>query len=353
MPRGKAKPKKEPSKLLQAMQFLSVCQKNEADNDSQMYCSLQNGLAVAFDGILAAGTYIDEQLDACPHTHQMILALSRCGDTRAITQHQDRLQVRSDEFEAFVPCCKRERLTAVNPDARTVAVSESLISAIETVAPLCSEKGDIIEAISIQVNTNSVLATNREMIIEAWHGCNLPFGEMLIPLACAKALSKVKKKVVGIGLKPNVAALFPAGKDQNLHDNLTFWFEDNSWLRTNLFKNRWRDKAFNLPIPTNQARPIPKSVFETVAKVLPFSEDGKVYFSEGKVSSHNLSQTGAGYSLPVSEGPTNKVYKGKNFLLAGKHAVSINELERFTMFYGATTRCAVWHDTLLKYGKQV
>src|SRR6266576_4333701 len=105
MPRGKAKSKKEPSKLLQAMQFLSVCRSDEADNDSQMYCNMQANTAIAFDGIIAAGIKIEEEFNACPHTQQMVLALSRCGDKTVITQlSPDRLQIRSEGFEAYVPC---------------------------------------------------------------------------------------------------------------------------------------------------------------------------------------------------------------------------------------------------------
>lgn len=341
------KQKVEQSKLLKAMQFLSVCQKSDADNDAQMHCSLLNHTAVAFDGILAAGIMIDENLDACPHTQRLILALSRCGPTFQIIQlTPETLQVRSDGFEAFIPCCKRERLTAVNPDTGNIPVTGALTSAIETVAPLASDKADVLEAASIKIDVNSVLATNREMILEAWHSCKLPFGDLLIPKIAAIALGKIKKQVIAIGIRPNIAALFPDSKDKNLHEAMTFWFEDNSWLRTNLHKGKWRDKAGGLlKLPSDKARTIPASFFETVAKVLPFSEDGQIYCAEGRVSSHGYDKQGAGYSLPVTDGPVNKIYSGKNLLLAGKLSTIIDEhqVKDATLFFGANTRSVVSH----------
>lgn len=350
MPKGKRKLKQEQSKLLQAMQFLSVCQKDTADNDAEMYCSLQNHTAIAFNGVLAAGIKIDEDLDVCPHTYQMILALSRCGEKRAITQlTPETLQIRSDEFEAFVPCCKRERLTPVNPDAGIIPVSDSLTGAIEMAAPLASEKADVIEAVSIQLNVNSLLATNRMMIMEVWHGSNLPFGELLIPKVAATALGKIKKQIVSIGIKSNHTFPFTIKPDQVVHEAITFWFADGSWLRTNLFKGKWRNELIKLPMPSNTTRPIPASFFETVKNVLPFSKDGKVYCYAEFVGSHNKENTGAGYSQPQLDGPVDKVYIGKDLLLAGKMATAIDEdqSKKFTMFFGGTMRCAVWHDVLV------
>ena len=345
---------KSESKLQQAMQFLSVCQQDEAVNDSQTHCSIVNHTAVAFDGILAAGIMIDEDLNCCPHTRQMALALSRCSDTWTITQlAPETLQIRSGEFEAYIPCCHRERLTAANPDAGNIPVSAGLTSALEMAAPLASDKADALEAASLLIEPNSVLATNREMILEAWHGSALPFGGFLIPKMAAAALVKIKKQIIAIGIKPNLAALFPAGKDQNLHESITFWFADNSWLRTQLYKGKWRSDAMALlKEPTAAIRPIPQTFFDTVKKVMPFSEDDKVYCGEGKVASHYQDRQGAGYSLPFADAPKMKIYKGKNLLIAGKYSTMIDERHddksgHVTMFYGTNVRCAVWHDWII------
>ena len=93
----KQKPVK--SKLLQAFEFLSLCQKDSGTNDAQMHCRLSNRTAIAFDGIIACGIAIEDGFECCPHTHKMTLALARCGPTFAITQiSPETLQVRSDGF---------------------------------------------------------------------------------------------------------------------------------------------------------------------------------------------------------------------------------------------------------------
>jgi hypothetical protein len=344
------KPKKSKpvaSKLLQAMQFLSVCQDSKG-NDAQTHCSLQDHNAIAFDGVIAAGIRIDEDLNACPQTEKMVMALTRCGANFAITQlSPEMLQVRSDEFEAYIPCVKRERLPAVNPYAPSLRVSDSLIQAITAVAPLTSEKGDALEAASIQICSNSVLATDRSMVMEVWHGLNLPVEGFLLPKVAAVALGKIKKSLVGIGFKPTLECLF--GKEVE-YASLTFWFEDQSWFRTNLFKGKWREDAVKLlKLPSANVKPIPATFFETVAKVAPFSQDGKMYCEPTRVNSHSGDQMGAGMSLPVEHGPSNKVYKTKNLMLVGKHCNTMDESQgsNFTMFYGGNVRCAVWHDELI------
>lgn len=351
MPKAKKKPA---SKLLQALQFLSVCQVDKGTNDSQMFCNIQNRTAIAFDGVIAAGVNIDEELDACPHTKEMVMALARCGESFQIVQlSPETLKISSGEFQAFVPCCQRERLTPANPEAATVPVSADLTLAIQSVAVLATDKADILEAVSIQLNRNSVVATNRKMVMEAWHGSNMQFEGFLIPKPAATALKKIGKKITHIGMKPNLAALFPAGQDQNLHDALTFWFEDGSWMRTQLHKGKWRDNAANLlKNPSDKTRTVSEQFFECVGKVLPFSSDGRIYCKQGIVSSHWQPLEGAGYSLAVDSGPVNKIYDGKNLVEAGKFAQFIDDSQgdHFTMFYGPTIRAAVWHDNLTEEG---
>ena len=249
---------------------------------------------------------------------------------------------------AFVPCCDPIRLQAVNPEAGNIPVSDALTGAIEIAAPLASEKSDILEAASIQINAHSVIATNREMVIEAWHGSGFEYGNLLLPKAAAAAIVKSNKKITAIGIKSNTDLNF-IGKPQITSEQVTFWFSDGSWLRTALYKGKWRENiAAMLKIPSENARPITPAFFDTVKKVLAFSDDDKVYCAEGKIASHQVNTQGAIYSLPAPDAPNMKIYKGKNLLIAGCHSTKIDETqgEHITMFYGPDTRCAIWHDPL-------
>jgi hypothetical protein len=329
MPKKKSNPQ---SRLLEAMRFLSLCQKKDG-NEAETYCRLTHNSAVAFNSTLAIGSLIEEDIEACPHTASMILALERCGDSYSITQLNDnRLLVRSGDFQAFVPCCDPAKLSWAAPDAAQAAITDALTGALKLLAPIVKDKAPTVLAASILLRSGSAIATNRVVIVEAWHGCNLP--AISIPKAAATAILKSGKKVAWFGLGANTA---------------TFGFDDQSWIRTNLFKTQ-EDMSLLLDKFASDPREIKPAFFEAVRKIAPFSKDGLVYCGGNEtVSSHRSGlQLGGELTLMVEGGLHKRIYSIDNLKLIEKYVKKIDENagQNVTMFFGDNIRGAIWHDEL-------
>jgi hypothetical protein len=118
--------------------------------------------------------------------------------------------------------------------------------------------------------------------VESWHGNNLPKG-MVLPKIISDVINKVNKKLTSFGCSDYSA---------------TFWFEDESWIRTQLVSDEWPiaqlEKILNAP---SNPWPIPEGLFEGLSAIGPFSDDGFVYFDTGLLKTHAADGVGATYEI--------------------------------------------------------
>lgn len=281
------KPEVFDNQLLRAVEFVALAQRKTGDV-RQTYCMLNQGQIVAFDGVLAASCKIQEPLQCMPHTGKLLAALSQCGQSFSITQiAADQLRVQSGDFQALVPCLTDwSTMQWAWPDALAATINDNLKAALKIVLPLVNEKAPRIEMASVLVQDQSLLATNGAVVVEALHGINLP-PNIILPKAAVSAISKAVKVLTGIGFGQGTA---------------TFYFDDGSWMRTQLFLDTWPvvthifGTADHL-LPYNPQH-VPPGLFESITKVAPFSEDGKAYCGPNGVSSHSK------YKLNVNSSTT-------------------------------------------------
>jgi len=271
----------------------------------ETHIQLNNKTATAFNGILSAGHLIDEDIYACPANKLLIEAMSKCGETYSFIQlDQNRLQIKSDKFKAIVPCVDPETIPTASPNDVVCEITDDLKKAIETVSVLTSEEGQTIYTTSILVRANSVVSTNGFIMFEYWHGLNLP--TLAVPKALATALINTDKKVNRFGFNETSA---------------TFFFEDNSWIKSQLFRDQWPNIDHLLNTQAN-LWPIPAGFWEGLAAVSPFSSDGLVYFDSGFIKSHATDGVGATYEIAgLPKGP---IFNAKNLMLIKPHAKVID-----------------------------
>lgn len=328
------KPKLVKTQLVQALDLLSLTFK--AGEDQAMYAMMRDNKATSFNSIIALGTTIEEDLAICPHIGLLSAALDHCGqDNYSITQlSQEKLLVRTDDFQAYIPCLNPIALSWPVPDQLIAPLNDRLLPALKKVAVLASTKAETVVEASIQLNSGSVLATNRSVIMEAWHGVDLPDG-LLLPKVAVAVLNKADKVLVGFGYSPVTA---------------TFYFEDGSWMRTQLFQDRWPPVQQHLNSNTHGSvlRPVPPDLFKAAAKVAAFSSDGFVYIKDGLVSSHPFDhkEEGSELKLPIGSEHAERRYAIKNLSLIAKHVVQWDEYyqDNGTMFVGENLRGVINHD---------
>jgi len=285
-PRSKSTENK--SSLLQAMEFVScVCEKVGAPFETHV--GLKNKWAIAFNGVVAAGAPIEQDIYCYPHTIDLVTALSKCEESFSLTQlDNERLSIKSGKFKAIVDCLEPQLMQEAFPDPQIVGINNKFKEAVEAVGVLASENAQHVLTASVLMNGQSVISTNRTMLFEYWHGLDLP-PNVPLPKEFVKALASQKKNLIGFGFS-NCSA--------------TFYFEDGCWLRTQLYAAEWPDVSRILNIEANLWN-IDPNFFKALDAVSSFSDDGNVYFDTNLLMSH---PDNMGWSYECSGLPKGVVY---------------------------------------------
>lgn len=274
-------------------------------NDYSQYVSLVGNMAIMFNGQLAAGHPIVEELTLCPHLERLKQALKNCGKSLVITETDGgQLSLKGDKIRALVPCFDFGGVGVMGPDAPVVEGDFDILKqAFKVCGTLASEQGERVIEASLLLEPNSCTGTNGLAILQFWHGiANLPPGTV-IPKAFASAVAACGKKITGIGAGWNAQGGFAS--------SLTFWFEGGAWFKTQCYNDRWPNLAPILDVPCNHL-PVPEGLFTAIEAVSHFIDEEKssaVFFMGGCVQSHADANVGAQYE--VSGLPGGKIFNGR------------------------------------------
>lgn len=333
MPRPKSRataPATKPNGFLDALKFCAFITKDMGP-PNETHVSLGNNWAVAFNGIVAAGYKTQEDIYACPNNKLLIEALTKCGDNLSITQlDNNRLSIKSDKFKAIVPCIDPIQMYPVQPDAPIAEINDKFKMAVEAVGVLVGDDPDAkVYLRSVLLSNGSTIATNGQVIFEYWHGIDLPNG-LALPKSIINPLVKNVNHLAQFGFS---------------NSSVTFYFENESWIKTQLFADQWPEIRPILDKKSNPW-PVPPDFFKALAAVAPFSGDGKVYFENGLLCSHPEPSIGASYEITgLPRGP---VFSARQLALIQPYAQQIDFLAEgphpgttMAMFFGQNIRGAL------------
>lgn len=269
------KQKPELSGLLEAIRFISLAQRKEGES-YKVHCKLAHNQATAFDGVIACGHKIDESLDAQPHTETLLKALSKSTEGLSITHVNNQLSIVSGKLKVNVPCDPTP-LIAVKPDPVAGKVDGRLMTALAIVADLPEETEERLVCRSVLMQSGSVVGCRRgHVIIEAWHGIDMPMG-LCVPIRAVKAILDSKKELQSFGFSDS---------------SITFYFTDGAWIRTQLDEGKYPEYGRMLNVSAGYEN-IPNGFFEAVKDAAIFSDDGRIRLNDGSISSHSLLANGA------------------------------------------------------------
>lgn len=317
-------PKKELPSLIKALEFVALAQKDKGA-PYQTHVMLGRNTAVAYDGVLSAGHLIEEDLTACPHTITLVAALKKCTGALSVTQlSNDKLSVKSGKFRSLVPCLPNATLPGIAPDPRVGYINNSLRDGLELLSPFIVENSQRVVTASAYIRPNSILATNGQVLLEYWHGIDMPPG-LIVPKLFITALCKIDKNIVGFGYSEST---------------FTVYFEDNSWLKTQLYNEKWPNCDDIMARPHSPVS-LPPTFFDGLATVFNFVEDGRIRLRNGKIHSHADDNSGASYEV---DGLTaNAVFNAKHLkLLDGMiKTIDFTGNKGISYFYGDNIRGAL------------
>lgn len=311
--------------LIAALKFISVAQKKAGPVNIQ-FGHIAHNWAAAFDGVLTVAAPIEEDLTACPHTLQFIDALSKAGDELSITQlTANTLAVSSGVFRALVPCVAFDEVPIMPPDPQCAVIDDRVKAALAAVAGLATDGAPNATYAAVLLQAGSAVATNGAALLEAWHGIDLPPGLML-PKAAASAIAKASKALTGFGYSQSSA---------------TFYFEDGSFIKSQLYGERYPNYASVLDVPNLNLWPIPEDFYRGVRAIESFSPNGHVFFEDGAVLSRMHKEEASTYRI---EGLPERMGFSAKLLLSVEHAFKKAHFDAETnkvIFYGDNVRGAV------------
>lgn len=319
-------PKKpEENSLLAALQFVAAVQPKRSNVPSETHCRLFGNRLVACAGPLSAGIQIQEEIEACPNTLKLIEALKQCPEAINLTMlTTSELSVRSGNFQATIPCVSSSQFPTIYPNQSTQVVTAEFLLALKQAGGIVSDKAKTIVQSSVKLLGNSIIATNGDVILEAWHGCPGPVG-LIVPKLFVTALAKRKGK-----------AIYRLGAAS---DELTGYYDDGAWIKTLLQSDpAFPDLRSFLEVPANTI-PTPLGFFQAVDRLSKFSKDGKLYFIQEGICTDNYLIDGA---INVCEGLPVGISIDIASLQMISHAEQLNfsqaSTRRIVSFFGANMR---------------
>lgn len=270
------------AEFIKALKFVSLCQR-ESGTAFQVHCLMQNNWCVGYDGVITMGCKIEESITAYPKTLDLLEALQRCGEAVSITQLPNcSIAVKSGKFRAAIDCITADSLPLSYPDPQIAVIDDRIKAGFEAIGWLATEGAEKAYMASVLLQANTMVSTNRSVLLEYWHGIDLP-PDLLIPKASIVALSKIDKKLVGFGYTPRFS--------------VTFWYEDGSFLKTQLFEGSYPDYQAIFSRDTNQYMQLPEDFFTAFKSVSKFTKTGFVYLRGDRILSHQTEELGACYEV--------------------------------------------------------
>jgi hypothetical protein len=324
--------------ILAALKFCEPASK-EVGQVNQTHLRLANNWAIAFDGVVAIGHKIDSDITTNPHTRTLIKALEKCTDATQITQLGDgRLSIQSGKFRAFVPCLTDELLGNVTPDSPCAHINPAVFNSLRIVAPIAKENAERIMLASVLLRSGSAVATDGKIMMESWHGVDLP--PCIVPKSFVNIIAKIEKPPIHFGFSPSSA---------------TFYFDDGSWIRTQLYTERWPDvdKVLNMQ---NTQWAIPGGFWEGIAKIADLSDENRhVYFGDKMVRTAPVGDEHGAMCEVDGALPPNLCFNIDHLLMIGDKATSVDFLggptQQTGIFYGNNFRAFVSQINRASNGK--
>lgn len=266
------------NQLLSSLKVLSSILKDEG-SPLETHVQFRNNLAIVQNGIIGIGEPVIEDIACAPNGLLLKNALAKCGQSFSITQLEQTLKIQSGKFRATIPCMPLENLQPSFPDEKRFTCHDKFKEALEAIAKLEFDDSHVVTA-AFLVEKGTVVATDRKLIIQFWHGVDLPPG-LTLPKTLIGPMIKNNKKLEGFGFSPS---------------SCTFFFEGGSWLKSQRFATPFPDVSLILDKRTN-AHNLPDDFYPAIDALEPFSETGFVYCDSNIMRSHEEDGIGASYEV--------------------------------------------------------
>jgi len=298
---------KTTNSLLTALQFIAPVMERKGTL-SETHCSLSQNQASAFNGLIAMGHPITEDITAYPCHAPLLAALSqsRSGASISIKDNGD-LFISAAPFRATIKGVRVNQIQTTSPDPMIAALPATFFAALPTLVKIIKDEDSNAAKCSLLLQSGSMIATDGVMLIEAWHGASMP--SLMLPKEAAVTLAKIKEPLVGFGFTAN--------------RSVTFWYENKAWFKTQLQDVKFPDLSFITNLAVSPAV-VPTGFADAIkaCRAHTEDEDSAVYLADNALQSHALAEEGAVYE--VQGLPGGQIFNGKYLAMVADIASGID-----------------------------
>lgn len=326
------------SNLLNALKFISVTG-TKTGNKTNKFCSISHNLAVMSNDTMTVGHPIEEDLSASPDVFKLIEALGKVKSEFAITQlGPDSIAVSSNTYRAVVECDDDPGNDyESNPDDPCAIASNEIKAALLLASSAVEtklKKGDhhLFKA-HVLLKANIAVGSNGKLLIEYWHGVDLPDG-IMIPENVATAVGKCKYNLTDLGFR----------FENGIPTSITFHFGNKAFIKTKLIKINMPDYEKLFDVKNLELNEIPDNFFPAIKTVKSFSKENAIIFKKDTVGAYDLTTNTITSSCEIDLNVHDEmVFDSKLILPFEKHFNKMFFIPKNSMllFFGQKTRGAV------------
>jgi|SRR5665213_842652 len=265
-------------KLIEALKFASIATKDS--EGMQAFVSIKDNWLLAENETFTVGIPVDVAIELCPHAEQFQAALQQCGAQFQLTQVDTKaLSIKSGNFRALVPAIDTPTLTLA-PDPPCAAINNALSEAFKSCIGFMS-KGEQVINTSVLLRSCTMTATNGAMLIEYWHGIDLP-GPLNIPRKTVETVIKVGKPLAQFGFSLST---------------VTFYFDDGSFIKTRLNAGEYPNVEPLFRAVLGPFSLVWPEFFVALKAIAAFVQNDCVFFHDNFLASHQSLDLGANYRV--------------------------------------------------------
>lgn len=271
--------------MLESLRFVKGAVSKKDHLPELAHFHIAGGRILGFNGAMGLSAPIPLDLEANPKALPFFKAIETCRDTVQLHMtDSQRLAVKSGGFKAYIDCVESGISTEIVPEGELAQSTGHLLPALETLAPFISEDASRPWSKGVLFKGTKAYATNNIVLIEYDLGYEVPF-EITVPHKAVRELLRIKEEPLSL---------------QTDGSSITFHFEGDRWLRTQVYAQAWPDLEPILDRGGSGA-PVPEGFYQTVEELLPFTDAlTMVYMEPGVVRTEIHPGTGAEMEIDLS-----------------------------------------------------
>jgi DNA polymerase III sliding clamp (beta) subunit (PCNA family) len=309
--------------MIEALKFVQGAVARKDLVPALTHFRIENGHVRGFNGSIALSSPIAFNLSCSPKAAPFVKAIQTCDETIQLSlTANNKLAITSGGFTVYIECLDTNDFPNIAPEGECIPLEPQFIDVVKRLNPFIAEDASRPWARGIMVTGSSAFATNNIIFVEQWIGSEVPF-RVNIP-------KDTVQELVRIGTAPSHI--------QVAESSVSFLYNDGRWLRSQLLTTEWPSIGGLLDIPA-KVTPTPENFFESLRKLVPFTDDSnRVYLLGDLVSTTREEGMGARVKLPGT--PNQGCFNLQQLLLLDGVAeqIDFSAYPQPCLFYGQNIR---------------